>query len=63
MGIILTENDFKLIDTAIANYTKTGKTDCICPYCRTKIIVKEKSSSIEVTCETNDCLSEGFRGL
>ena len=63
MESALTEDDYNLIDKAILNYMLSGKTDCICPYCGSKIMVREKSLSIEVACETDDCLKEAFRGL
>lgn len=63
MGIKKTKQDFELIDKVLEDYFEKGKTDIKCPYCGNYMVKEVCGNSYRVTCRTEDCLSEEFRGV
>ncbi len=63
MVIVMNENDFKLVDLVLEDYTKNNSTDKKCPYCGTPITKDTVGNSYSIQCETEGCFKETFRGI
>lgn len=57
------EKMFKAVDKFLDEIVNKGKSDVICPICKTPLKIDYCSTSFEVRCQTDNCLSETFRGL
>lgn len=54
---------FDVVDKFLTEYGKKGKSDVICPVCKTPLDIKYYGTSYKVVCQTENCLVEGFRGI
>lgn len=54
---------FKAVDFFLTEISEKGKSDTVCPYCKTKLELLTNNTSYEVTCQTKNCLKETFRGI
>lgn len=61
--MILNNKESGVIDSALNQYVETGVITEKCPRCGGKILYEPLGNSYEVKCETEDCISEIFRGV
>ncbi|MCM1579582.1 MAG: hypothetical protein NC078_12375 [Ruminococcus sp.] len=57
------EKGFAAVDRFLDEIFESGKSDTVCPYCKTKLQVSTHNTSYEVRCQTDKCLKETFRGI
>lgn len=54
---------FNVVDKFMSELFEKGKSDVICPICKTPLKIVGSMSCYTVKCQTEDCLSETFRGI
>lgn len=57
------EKMFEAVDKFLDEIVSKGKSDVVCPKCKTPLKIEYYSSSYVVSCQSENCLREGFRGL
>lgn len=53
----------KAVDEFLDEIVNKGKSDVICPICKTPLKIEDFSSGYVVSCQSENCLREEFRGL
>ncbi len=62
MDIKKIKND--AVDKFLEELYKNNRSEVVCPICMTKLIIDgDISTSFTVKCQTENCLSETFRGI
>lgn len=54
---------FNVIDKFLKECFEKGNSDVICPVCKTRLKIDYNKSCYTVRCQTQNCLSETFRGI
>lgn len=54
---------YKAVDKFLKDIYTKGKSDVVCPICKTPLKFEGDTSSYAVTCQIENCLSETFRGI
>ena len=54
---------FNAVDKFLEEISSKGKSNVICPFCKTPLKIEGNSSGYTVRCQTEHCLCETFRGI
>ena len=58
-----TKMKYDAVDKFLKDISEKGKSDVVCPSCKKPLIYEENGASYSVRCETENCLTETFRGI
>ena len=54
---------YKAVDKFLEDIYTKGQSDVVCPICKTSLKLNGDTSGYIVTCQTEHCLCETFRGI
>lgn len=54
---------FKAVDKFLQERYEKGKSDVVCPICKTPLRFEGNDLAYAVLCQTPNCLNVGFRGI
>lgn len=54
---------YDVVDRFLDEMSKYGKSEVVCPICKTKLSYRGNMNAYEVRCQTDNCLKEEFRGI
>ena len=60
--MVMSKNDFEIIDKVAIEHFKDGKIVTKCPHCGGEMLIDEVGTSYEVKC-VNNCISDTLRGI
>ena len=63
MAMKIDEKGFNAVDIFLKEISEKGKSETVCPYCKTRLEILTNNTSYEVKCQTQNCLRETFRGI
>lgn len=57
------DEKYKAVDKFLEDIYTKGHSDVVCPICKTPLKLDGNTSGYIVACQTENCLSETFRGI